>query len=233
MKKVVISISGGLDSATVMGMYLDQGYMVQPISFNYGQLHSVELEHMEAIVDYYADRFKGMVYDVLKVDLGFLGEIGGSALTSDKMDVPTDRSTEEMEDIPSTYVPGRNTIFTAIALSVAEVIGAEVVALGANALDYSGYPDCRPEYFDAWNELAKLSSKTAVTGCPIAIEVPLLQKSKAEIIQAGVALKIPVPYSLTWSCYKGEFEPCGKCDSCLLRAKGFKEAGIEDPALLD
>ena len=233
MKKAVISISGGLDSATVMGIYLDKGYMVQPISFCYGQLHAVELNHMEQIVDYYADRYKEMVYDVLVVDLPFLAEIGGSALTSRKIDVPTDRSTDEMEDIPATYVPGRNTIFTSIALSVAEVIGAEVVALGANALDYSGYPDCRPEYFEAWNELAKLSSKSAVTGHPIAIEVPLLQKSKAEIIQAGVALKIPVPYSLTWSCYKGEFEPCGKCDSCLLRAKGFKEAGIEDPALLD
>lgn len=223
MKKAVILLSGGLDSATLVAMAKDQGYTPYCLSFSYGQRHSIELEAAERVA-------KSMgVYEhkIANLDLRLFG---GSALTDD-IDVPKDRSEDEMEaDIPVTYVPARNTIFLSFALAYAEVIGAKDIFIGVNALDYSGYPDCRPEYIEAYEKLANLATKAGVEDDDrIKVQAPLLHMTKAEIISTGSALG--VNYGITISCYDPDDHglACGHCDSCQLRIKGFKEAGISDP----
>lgn len=237
-RRTVVLMSGGLDSATVVGMLLERRFMVFPLSVNYGQRHKVELEAMKSIVKYYQEK-ELPIKDVFELDLTDLSKIGGSALTDDNIDIPKLRPDKEMAtEIPTTYVPGRNTILLAIGLAYAEVMNCKSVAIGVNSVDYSGYPDCRPEYVRAMSEVARLSSKRAVSGKPILIEAPLLHMSKVDIIRAGTKCKPKVPYHLTWSCYSPEkagmlkrgHKPCGTCDSCILRAKGFKEAEMKDPA---
>ena len=241
-RKTVVLMSGGLDSTTIVGMILERKFTIYPLCINYGQRHAVEIESMKAVIKFYQDQGKP-VKDVFELKLEDLARIGGSALTDKKIDVPKDRNDQEMTaSIPTTYVPGRNTIFLALALAYAEVNKCKSVAIGVNALDYSGYPDCRPEYIQAMNGVAKLSSKTAVEGRAITIETPIISMTKAQIIQTGMKMHPKVPYELTWSCYnpqevktgffKGKkYKPCGECDSCKLRAKGFKEIGLADPAL--
>ena len=223
MKKAVILLSGGLDSATLVAIAKSEGYAPHCLSFSYGQRHSIELEAAERVA-------KAMDVTERKVADLDLRLFGGSALTAD-IDVPKDRSEGEMEaDIPVTYVPARNTIFLSFALAYAEVIGAKDIFIGVNALDYSGYPDCRPEYIDAYEKLANLATKAGVEDNDgIKIQAPLLHMTKAEIISTGHALG--VDYGITISCYDPDDKgrACGHCDSCLLRAKGFKEAGISDP----
>lgn len=230
MKKVVCLISGGLDSATVMGMMLAEGKVVIPRTFDYGQLHKREIESSRQVVSYYMDKFPEQVSPLEVVELSFLKTLGGSALTDQTLKVPTQREEKEMsKNIPITYVPGRNTILLSIALSIAEVKNADFIAIGVNAIDFSGYPDCRPEYIDSMNKIASLSSKRAVEGHPITILAPLLNMTKRQIILEGTELE--VPYHLTWSCYQGGGKPCGECDSCKLRARGFEEARLKDPSL--
>ncbi|MEM0245513.1 MAG: 7-cyano-7-deazaguanine synthase QueC [Thermoplasmata archaeon] len=217
--KAVVLLSGGLDSSTTLAIAINQGYEVYPITFKYGQRHSKELESAKKISNYYGLKLK--IIDIS------LDKIGGSALT-DNYDVPERKDISEIGDeIPITYVPARNTIFLSIALSYAEVIGAEKIFIGINALDYSGYPDCRPEYVEEFNKLSRLATKVGVEGRPIEIVAPLIFLKKGEIIKKGIELG--VPYELTWSCYRGGEKACGKCDSCLLRLKGFMEADEKDP----
>ncbi|HWP41970.1 MAG TPA: 7-cyano-7-deazaguanine synthase QueC [Blastocatellia bacterium] len=222
-KKAVVLLSGGLDSTTALALARSEGYAVYAISFSYGQRHSIELESAARTA-----RALGVErHLIVEIDLR---AIGGSALTSD-IEVPKRRSDEEIgSGIPITYVPARNTIFLSFALAWAETLGAEDIFIGVNALDYSGYPDCRPEYIEAFERMARLGTKAGVEGrLRLRIHTPLIAMSKAEIIRTG--LRLGVDYSLTHSCYDpgpGRLA-CGKCDSCLLRLKGFKEAGAEDP----
>ncbi len=217
--KAVSLLSGGLDSATTLAIAISMGYEVYPITFRYGQRHSREIESAMKISEYYGRELK--IIDVS------LDRIGGSALTSG-YDVPERSDVSDIgEGIPVTYVPARNTIFLAIALSYAEAIGAEKIFIGVNAIDYSGYPDCRPEYIEEFNRLSRLATKVGVEGRPIEIVAPLINMTKAQIIKKGKELN--VPYHLTWSCYRGGKKACGRCDSCLLRLKGFMEAGEVDP----
>jgi 7-cyano-7-deazaguanine synthase len=231
-KKAVIILSGGLDSTTCMGIAQAVGYELYPITFDYGQRHKIELDNARQVAEHYgvADRHK-----VIK--LGFLKEFGGSALTDDSLEVPdmtkpktasngTVAEAEESE-VPITYVPGRNLLFLSIATSYAEVTGAEAIYIGVNALDYSGYPDCRPEFIRKVEEVMALATRVGVEGGPIRIETPLCEWTKADIIREGK--KLNVPYHLTTSCYNGQVEACGVCDSCRLRLKGFAEAGGTDP----
>lgn len=221
MKKAVVLISGGLDSAVTLAKAKEEGYEVYPLSFDYGQRHDKELESAKEIAKWYSAK----EHKILKIDLV---QIGGSALTDKNIPVPEKRKVEEMgKDIPITYVPARNTVLLAFAIGYAEVVNAEAVFIGANALDYSGYPDCRPEYFEAIQKVAELGTRKGVEGKPIQIKAPLIKMTKAEIVKEGARLN--VPFHLTWSCYKGGEKACGKCDSCILRLKGFKEAGLEDP----
>lgn len=219
----VILLSGGLDSATVLAMAQRDGFAPHALSFRYGQRHAAELAAA-------ADVARAMgVADHAVVDID-LRRVGGSALTSD-LPVPKGRAAESMgADIPITYVPARNTIFLSYALAWAEVLGAADIFLGVNALDYSGYPDCRPEYITAFAAMANLATRTGVTGATrLTIHTPLIQRTKAQIIAAGLALG--VDYSLTHSCYDPATDgaACGQCDSCVLRLKGFAEVGVEDP----
>lgn len=220
-KKAVLLLSGGLDSVTAGAIAASEGYQLYAISFSYGQRHSKELECAKNV----AATLK--VADHVVVDFD-LRKWGGSALTSD-VDVPMDRDASNMaEDIPVTYVPARNTIFLSFALGYAEVVGADTIVIGANQLDYSGYPDCREEYLQAFEEMANLATKAAVSdGRRFRVSAPLLHLSKAEIIRKGLSLG--VDYGLTWSCYQGLESPCGRCDSCILRSEGFHEAGAIDP----
>ena len=222
-KKAVVLLSGGLDSTTVLALARDEGYDTYAMSFRYGQRHTVELQFAEK-----AAKALGVKQHVI-VDID-LRIFGGSALTAD-IEVPKDRADAEMGDsIPITYVPARNTIFLSYALAYAEVLVADTIFIGANAIDYSGYPDCRPEYIDAYQRMANLATQAGVEGkTKLKIRAPLIDKTKAEIIQIGTALG--VDYSLTLSCYDPDAEgnACGGCDSCLLRKKGFREAGIPDP----
>ncbi len=216
--KAVVLLSGGLDSTTVLAMAIDMGYKVHALSFDYGQRHSRELESARKVASYY-----NVPHKILKIDLR---QIGGSALT-DNIDVP-ERDVEHIGDeIPITYVPARNTILLSYALAYAEVIDADAVFYGANAIDYSGYPDCRPEYVEAFEKMANLGTKRGVEGKKIKIIAPIIHMTKAEIIKKG--MELGVPYELTWSCYRGGEKACGRCDSCLLRLKGFMEAGYVDP----
>ena len=223
MKPAVVLLSGGLDSATTLAIARSRGYECSALSFAYGQRHSRELDSASRVAAALGARNRL----VLTLDLR---AIGGSALTGD-VAVPKSRTAGEIgAGIPVTYVPARNTIFLAHALAWAEVLGAEDVFIGANVVDYSGYPDCRPEYLQAFERLADLATKAGVEGkSQFRIHAPLIRMTKAEIIRTGHALG--VDFSLTWSCYEptADGRPCGLCDSCTLRKKGFAEAGLTDP----
>jgi 7-cyano-7-deazaguanine synthase len=220
MAKSVVLLSGGLDSTITLAYALAQGHEVVPLSFRYGQRHSKELEAARAVVRHYRLRRH------IVVDLD-LSSFETSALTSDRVKVPEKRSVEEIGcDIPVTYVPARNIIFLSVAAGLAETVNADRIFIGANALDYSGYPDCRPEFFEAFEKVLQVGTKSGVEGVPIRIERPILRMTKAEIVELGKRLGAPL--HLTWSCYQGGRKACGRCDSCLLRLKGFKEAGYED-----
>ena len=219
----VILLSGGLDSTTTAAIARQQGFALHALSVDYGQRHRLELEAARRV----AQAFEVVRHVVLTVDLT---PLGGSALT-DAIDVPKDRPAEEMaHGIPVTYVPARNTVLLSLALAYAETIGAADIFIGVNAVDYSGYPDCRPEYIAAFTQMANLATKASVEGrLHYTIHAPLAEWTKAEIIRRGMALG--VDYGLTHSCYDPgpNGASCGRCDSCLLRRKGFEEAGFEDP----
>lgn len=221
-RNAVVLLSGGLDSTTVLALARSQGFACNCLSFQYGQRQAIELERARVI----ARHFHAARHLVLRVDLD---AIGGSALTAD-IAVPKDRPFAAMEqDIPVTYVPGRNIIFLAHALSWAEVLGAADIFLGINAIDYSGYPDCRPEFLDAFAAMANLGTKAGTTGRPFRFHAPLIRLSKKEIILKG--MELGVDYGLTHSCYDPvEGKGCGRCDACRLRLQGFCEAGLVDPA---
>lgn len=235
--RAVVLLSGGLDSATAAAIAKSEGYELYAISFSYGQRHSKEIECARRV----GERLGVARHVVTEFDLRLWG---GSALTDD-LEVPLDRhhlepprrqerqgrqETDETPDIPITYVPARNTIFLSFALGFAEVVGADTIVIGVNQLDYSGYPDCRGEYLEAFERMANLATKAGTAdGRHIRIYAPLLDMTKAEIIRRG--LDLGVDYSLTWSCYQGLDEPCGRCDSCILRAEGFRAAGTVDPAV--
>jgi len=222
MTRSIVLLSGGLDSATCAYLARHAGDEVYALSFDYGQRHSRELDAARAV----ATAIGAKEHLVMRFDLRLWG---GSALTGD-IAVPTDRDETAMgADIPVTYVPGRNTIFLAFATSYAEAKDCQQIYLGINALDYSGYPDCRPDYLAAFQDVVKLGTKAGVEGKAVALVAPLMTLDKAGIIKAG--LEVGTDYALTWSCYVGGDRPCGRCDSCLLRAKGFAEAGVPDPAL--
>ena len=222
-KQAVILLSGGVDSATAAAIAKRQGFALHALSFRYGQRHDRELEAAKKIAAF----LEAKAHLVLDFDLR---AIGGSALT-DRIEVPKGRSPAEItQGIPVTYVPARNTIFLSFGLALAERIGAADIFFGANQLDYSGYPDCREEYIQAFEQMANLATKAGVEGkSKLKIHTPLIHMTKAEIIKRG--LDLGVDYSLTWSCYdpQPDERACGLCDSCLLRLKGFKEAGVKDP----
>jgi 7-cyano-7-deazaguanine synthase len=224
-RPAVVLVSGGLDSATVLAIAREQGYEPYALSFRYGQRHSVELDAARRV----ASALGAARHVMADIDLR---AFGGSALTED-IDVPKGRSAEEMGDgIPVTYVPARNTVFLSFALAWAETLGSSDVFIGVNALDYSGYPDCRPEYIAAFEQMANLATKAGVEGRQhLKIHAPLIAMTKAQIIDRGLALG--VDYSLTHSCYDPDRDgrACGSCDSCLLRARGFAELGLDDPAM--
>ncbi|MED4727713.1 7-cyano-7-deazaguanine synthase QueC [Aneurinibacillus migulanus] len=221
-KKAVVVLSGGLDSTTCMGIAKDAGYELYPLTFHYGQRHNREVEQAKKVADFYSVPAHRLV------NLDFLGQIGGSALTDTNIEVPVvQANAEDEEDIPATYVPARNMIFLSLAAAYAEVVGAEAIYIGVSAVDYSGYPDCRPEFIRSMNETVQLATKAGVKGTGIRIEAPLAHLSKKETIEWG--LMLGVPYELSTSCYQGGVKACGECDSCRLRLKGFAEAGAKDP----
>jgi 7-cyano-7-deazaguanine synthase len=230
MKKAVVLLSGGLDSTTVLAMARADGFACYALSFRYGQRHVVELAAAERV----AQALGAVEHRIAAVDLGW---IGGSALTERAIAVPKDRPVEQMaNEIPVTYVPARNALFLTHALAWAEVVGARDLYAGMNALDYSGYPDCRPEFLRAFEAMARLGTRAGAMGDEWRVRAPLIAMSKAEIIRAGVALGID--YGITHSCYDpidfgggggSDVRACGRCDSCLLRKKGFAEAGVPDP----
>jgi len=221
--RAVVLLSGGLDSYTAAAMVRADGFDLYALTIAYGQRHAREVESARAIA-----RALGATQH-LEIPLDLRG-IGGSALTSD-LDVPYDRDLAT-DGIPTTYVPARNTIFLSLALGWAEVIGAANIVIGVNALDYSGYPDCRPEFIAAFERVARLATRAGVEGTRFHIHTPLIALSKADIVRRGVALGLD--YGLTHSCYdpRPSGAPCGRCDSCVLRAKGFREAGVADPLLV-
>ena len=216
--KAIVLVSGGLDSATCLALAVARGYQCYALSFNYGQRSSSELDAAQRLVSGSA------VVEHKIIDLN-MGEIGGSALTDSKIAVPE----QETEEIPVTYVPARNTVFLSYALAWAEVVDASAIYIGVNALDYSGYPDCRPEYIAAFQQVVNLATKSSVEGKHIQLETPLIALSKAEIINTGI--RLGVDYSITVSCYQADAQgrACGRCDSCRFRKKGFIDAGVEDP----
>ena len=216
--KAVILVSGGLDSSTVLAIAAKQGYQCYTLSFDYGQCHRSELDAAIRV----SESMSVVEHKVIKLDLQ---AIGGSALTDTTIAVPE----KETAGIPVTYVPTRNTVFLSIALGWAEVIGANKIFVGVNAVDYSGYPDCRPEYIASFETMANLATRAGVEGNHLSIEAPLIDMTKAQIIQAG--LELGVDYGQTVSCYQANSDglACGKCDSCRLRAQGFFEAGVNDP----
>ena len=223
--KAIILSSGGIDSTTAMAIAKSKGKEIYSLSFRYGQRHSIELEASKKIAQFLGAK----EHKIIDIDLR---QFGASALTDD-IDVPKHESVEEIEkqkEIPVTYVPARNTIFLSYALGWAEVLKAESIYIGVTAVDYSGYPDCRPEFINAFEKMANLATKTGITKeAVLKIETPLINLSKAQIIQTGS--KLGVDYSITISCYDPDLKgrSCGRCDSCLHRIKGFKEAGIKDP----
>ncbi len=216
-KKAVVLLSGGIDSATVAAQAIDDGYEVIALSFRYGQRHERELRAARNIAKY------------LNIEEHFILDVklyqwGGSSLTDNSIEIPSNGLQADV--IPSTYVPGRNTVFIAIAMSLAEAKSAEAIYLGINAVDYSGYPDCRPEYLEAFQALAALSSKAALEGKVPKLLAPLALDSKVDIIKRAIKLKVPI--AMTWSCYKGESQPCGVCDSCRIRDRALIEAGLPE-----
>ncbi|MFH0786282.1 MAG: 7-cyano-7-deazaguanine synthase QueC [Pseudomonadota bacterium] len=220
--RAVILLSGGLDSSTTLAVAKNMGFELYALTFRYGQRHQIEIEAAGRI----AQHFEVARHTIIDVDLR---RFGGSALTA-PIEVPKDRSPEEIStDIPITYVPARNIIFLSLALAWAEVLGCGDIFIGVNALDYSGYPDCRPEFIEAFEKMAALGTKAGVEGRGIKIHTPLIDLSKAQIIKKG--LELGVEFELTSTCYdpSSQGEACGKCDACLLRLKGFAEAGIKDP----
>lgn len=225
MKKAVVLLSGGLDSATTAAIAKSEGFDILAISFDYGQRHSRELESARAV----AKSLGALDHLIVQFDLR---SIGGSALTAD-IDVPLDRDESKMSaDIPVTYVPARNTIFLSFALAYAESSGAQDIYVGVSQVDYSGYPDCRSEFIKAFENMANLATKAGVEGTSkFTIHTPLINLTKAETIRRG--LELGVDYSLTWSCYQGREHPCGRCDSCRLRISGFEEAGTKDPLIYE
>jgi len=223
-KRAIVLLSGGLDSTTTLAIAKSEGYNCYAISFRYGQRHELEIQQAKCIAQNYG------VIEHKIIDIG-LQAFGGSALTDNRIDVPKRESSNEIDkQIPLTYVPARNTIFLSFALAYAETKDADTIFIGVNVLDYSGYPDCRLEYIKAYQKMANLAIKKAVEGkIRIKIRTPLINMTKAEIIKTGIELG--VDYSLTHSCYDPDEngKACGRCDSCLLRKKGFEEAGIKDP----
>jgi len=219
-KKAIVLLSGGLDSTTVLAIAKSQNFDVYSMSFDYGQRHRSELNQAKKI----ADGFNVAEHRVFNIDLA---AFGGSALTDDSLNVPESQS----DGIPVTYVPARNTIFLSLALAWAEVLSVDDIFIGVNAVDYSGYPDCRPEYISAFEKMANLATKAAVEGQRLTIHTPLISMTKAEILQSGT--KLGVDYSQTVSCYQADDKgyACGKCDSCRLRKQGFLDANIEDVTL--
>jgi 7-cyano-7-deazaguanine synthase len=217
-KKGIVLLSGGLDSATTLYYATSKGYECFCLIFDYAQRHKKEIKSAIKIA-----KFSGCAYKVVKMDLS--GE--GSALLDRKIKLPVYYAARKKDTIPSTYVPARNIVFLSIALSYAEKLSASAIFIGANEIDYSGYPDCRPKFFEAFQKVSDLGTKSGAKGKKINIVTPLINLKKAEIIRLGRKLK--VPYELTWSCYNGGKRPCGVCDSCFYRAKGFKEAGLVDP----
>lgn len=217
-RRAVVLVSGGLDSATTLAIALEQGFECYALSFDYGQRHRTELDAAATV----ARALGAHAHKVVSMDLR---AIGGSALTDDDIAVPTSPS----EGIPVTYVPARNTVFLALALGWAEVLGASDMFIGVNAVDYSGYPDCRPEFLRAFEQLARVATKAGVEGVRFAVHAPLISLSKAQIISEGV--RLGVDYGLTVSCYSADAGgyACGQCDSCRLRRAGFAEAGVVDP----
>jgi 7-cyano-7-deazaguanine synthase len=221
MSKAVVLLSGGLDSTTTLAYALSKGYEVIPLTIGYGQRHSRELRSARAVAEHYRLR----KHVTLDLDLSFLRT---SALTSWDVSVPQHASVEGIgSEIPVTYVPARNIIMLSLAASLCETEGGDSIFIGANAIDYSGYPDCRPEFFEAFQEVLRVGTKAGVEGRPIKVEAPILRMSKAEIVKLGK--KLDAPLHLTWSCYNGGDKACGHCDSCLLRLKGFQDAGYMDP----
>lgn len=219
----VVLLSGGLDSATTLATGVDDGFACYALSVDYGQRHRFELGAAKAV----ARSLGARDHLVVEIDLGIFG---GSALTAD-VDVPKDRSPDRMaQGIPVTYVPARNTIFLSLALGYAEVLGAADIFIGVNAVDYSGYPDCRPRFIEAFEAMANLATRMGVEGRRITIHAPLIELTKGQIIRRG--LELGVDFAMTFSCYDPDAggRPCGRCDSCLLRAAGFRQAGIADPA---
>jgi 7-cyano-7-deazaguanine synthase len=222
--KAVVLLSGGLDSTTVVAIAREQGFSIYALSFDYGQSHKIELDAARRIVR----KLGAQQHAIVKLDLA---SFGGSALTTDQP-IPKNRSAEAIgTGIPVTYVPARNTVFLALALAWAESLGATDIFIGVNALDYSGYPDCRPEFIEAFERMANLGTKIGVEGGKrIKIHTPLISMTKRQIIEEG--LKLGVDYGMTITCYDPSKtgEACGECDACLLRLKGFSEAGVDDPA---
>jgi 7-cyano-7-deazaguanine synthase len=217
----VVLLSGGLDSYTAGALARRAGYQLYALTVRYGQVHAREIESARRV----AAALGAARHVELDVDLA---SFGGSALVGDG-EIPKDRDLDR-QDIPSTYVPARNTVFLSLALAMAETVGATAIVIGVNALDYSGYPDCRPEYLEAFEKLASLATRAGVEGGTLRVLAPLLRMSKAEIVRTGASLHLD--YAITHSCYDPgpDGRPCGRCDSCRLRAKGFQEAGIPDPA---
>lgn len=222
MKKAVVLLSGGLDSATALAMALHQAFECYALSLDYGQRHRSELEAAQKV----AQSLCAHAHQIIKLDLKALG---GSALTDWSIEVPTSGETKTT-DIPLTYVPARNTIMLSLALAWAEILDCQDIFIGVNAVDYSGYPDCRPEYIQAFEQMANLATKAAIEGRKLTVHAPLIHLSKREIIEAGLALGID--YGLTVSCYQADElgRACGTCDSCCIRRAGFAAAGIIDPA---
>jgi len=218
MKRAVVLLSGGLDSVTALAMAREQGFECYTLSFNYGQRHHAELNAAERL----SSQNGAVAHKVIDIDLS---AIGGSALTDQSIDVPE----QYEEGIPVTYVPARNTVFLSIALGWAEVLSAQAIFVGVNAVDYSGYPDCRPEFITAFEQLANVATKAGVEGQELTIQAPLMTMTKADIIQEGTRLGID--YSQTISCYQADSDgrACGKCDSCRFRRQGFEQAGLADP----
>ena len=219
----LVILSGGLDSTVCMAVAARDTGDVLALTFDYGQRHRVELDRAALVAAHYGAEHLVVVIDASRW--------GGSALTDPTIDVPdADVSeTQPGDSIPVTYVPARNLVFLAVAMGVSEARGADVVYLGVNALDYSGYPDCRPEFVRAFEAAAALALKRGVEGNPVEVRTPLIALTKADIVRLGMSLGAPL--HLTWSCYRGDDDPCGRCDACALRSKGFAEAGLPDPAL--
>jgi len=223
MKKAIVLLSGGIDSATTLYFALDSGYKVHSLTFEYGQRHKKEVDSARHIA-----KLTKSPWQLLKIQLPWRG----SALLDKQIQLPQKRLANEMpKDIPVTYVAARNMIFLSFAASWAEVVGAEAIFIGANEIDFSGYPDCRPDFYRAFHQVIKTGTKAGAEGkeLPVHIETPLIDKTKGEIVKMGIELN--VPYEFTWSCYKGGKKPCCKCDACILRAKAFKQAWIPDPLL--